>query len=103
MASLLRETVQGSRTHPGEVLKEDFLVPLGLSANALARAIDVQPNRITGIINGVRGVTADTALRLARYFGGDPDWWMRLQAQYDLAQAQKELSQKLDAITPRAA
>src|SRR4051812_27430933 len=70
--------------HPAEILKQEFMMPLGLSANALARALDVPPGRITQIVNGVRAVTADTALRLARYFGVSPSFWMNLQLRYEL-------------------
>jgi addiction module HigA family antidote len=72
------------RTHPGEILHEEFLVPLGMSANALARELRVPPNRITAIVNQTRSVTADTALRLARYFGTTPEFWTNLQAAHDL-------------------
>ena len=70
--------------HPGEILKEEFMKPLGLSANALARALRVPPNRISAIVNESRSVTADTALRLAKAFGSTPDFWLNLQKQYDL-------------------
>ncbi len=70
--------------HPGEVLKEEFMTPLGLSANGLARALRVPANRISAIVNGDRGVTADTALRLAKALGTTPDFWLNLQKQYDL-------------------
>lgn len=70
--------------HPGEILREDFLAPLGMSANALAHALDVPATRIHEIIKGRRSVTADTAQRLARYFGGDAASWLNLQAIYDL-------------------
>jgi antitoxin HigA-1 len=70
--------------HPGEMLREDFMKPLGLSANALALALRVPVTRISEIVNERRSVTADTALRLSRYFGMSPEFWMRLQAQYDL-------------------
>jgi antitoxin HigA-1 len=70
--------------HPGEILTKEFLEPLGLSANALALALRVPANRITGIVNGDRAVTADTALRLARYFGTGAEMWMAIQAAYDL-------------------
>jgi addiction module HigA family antidote len=76
--------------HPGEVLKEEFLKPLGLSANALARAIRVPGNRISAIVNAERGVTADTALRLAKALGTTPDFWLNLQKQYDLDCARDE-------------
>lgn len=72
-------TLHRIRTHPGVVLREEFMLPLELSANALSRALDVPPNRITTIVNGDRSVTGDTALRLARYFGTTPEFWMNLQ------------------------
>ncbi len=74
--------------HPGEVLREDFLVPLGLSANALAKALNVPAPRINDIVRERRGVSADTAMRLARYFGGDARSWLNLQAAYDLRLAE---------------
>lgn len=70
--------------HPGEVLREDFLVPLGLSANALAMALGVPATRIHEIVKERRGISADTAERLARYFGGDAASWLAMQASYDL-------------------
>lgn len=70
--------------HPGEVLREDFLVPLNLTASALARALHVPPNRVTGLLNETRAVTAATALRLARFFGTTPEFWLNLQSTYDL-------------------
>jgi addiction module HigA family antidote len=70
--------------HPGEVLKDEFMLPMGLSANELARSIRVPHNRISAIVNGDRGVTADTALRLAKALGTTPDFWLSLQKQYDL-------------------
>jgi addiction module HigA family antidote len=78
------------RTHPGEVLQEEYLTPLGMSARQLAEAIDVPGNRITDIIRQRRSVTADTALRLARYFGTDPRFWMNLQVAHDLSRAEAE-------------
>ena len=90
--------------HPGEVLAEEFLLPLGLSQNALARALDVPPRRINEIVLGKRAITADTALRLARYFGNTPGFWMALQATYDLEAAQEILGQQLEKkIQPRGA
>ena len=71
--------------HPGEVLAEDYLAPLGMSANALALALRVPANRLTDIIRGKRSISADTALRLARHFGTSAQLWMGLQSQYDLA------------------
>ncbi len=73
--------------HPGEMLREDFMVPLGLSANALAMALRVPSTRISEIVNERRGITADTALRLGRYFRMTPEFWMNLQSHYDLESA----------------
>ena len=87
--------------HPGEILREEFMAPLGLSANALARALHVTPARINDIVRERRGITADTALRLARYFGGDAQSWLNLQTAYDLRLA--EQSVELRDIQPRAA
>ena len=70
--------------HPGEILLQDFLKPLGISINQLARDLDVPPNRISGIVNGARSITADTALRLGTYFGVSPETWLGLQLDYEL-------------------
>ncbi|MDV2983319.1 UNVERIFIED_CONTAM: HigA family addiction module antitoxin [Methylobacteriaceae bacterium AG10] len=78
------------RTHPGEYLSEEYLRPLGLSARRLAIEIGVPANRITELVRTRRGITADTALRLARYFGTTPQFWMNFQAGYDLSKAQAE-------------
>lgn len=75
--------------HPGEILKEDLLIPLGISINRLGRDLRVPVTRMSEIVNGRRGITADTALRLARYFGTTPEFWMNLQAAYDLDSAQR--------------
>ena len=77
--------------------------PLGLSSNALARTLGVTPTRVNEIVNGKRGVSADTALRLARYFGTTPDVWMNLQQQFDLETASRQLGETIKQITPRAA
>ena len=74
--------------HPGEILREDYMAPLGLSATALARALGVTPARINDIVRGRPGITGDTALRLARYFGTDAQSWLNLQAAYDLRAAE---------------
>jgi addiction module HigA family antidote len=79
------------RSHPGEILREEFLEPLGMSARALATEIGVPPNRLTEIAAGRRTVSADTAIRLGRYFGTDPRFWLNLQAAYDLSKAQAEV------------
>ena len=90
--------------HPGEILAEEFLIPLKLSQNALARALGVPPRRINEIVLGKRAISADTALRLARYFGSTPDFWMALQASYDLEEAQQSLGSLLEKqVRPRAA
>ena len=75
--------------HPGEILREDYLVPLGLSVNKLALALKVPTSRMNDIVNGTRGVSADTALRLERYFGSEAQGWLNLQAIYDLKTAEK--------------
>ena len=80
-------------THPGRILYEQFLKPTGLSQNALAREIGVPPRRINEIILGKRGITADTALRLAKRFGNSAHYWMALQADFDLHVAQREAGQ----------
>lgn len=81
--------------HPGEVLLEEFLKPLALSQNRLAIEIGVDARRINEIVLRKRGITADTALRLARYFNTSPQFWMGLQAQYDLDMAEDELADRL--------
>ena len=78
------------RTHPGEVLREEYLVPLGLSARALAKLLGVPANRLTEIMRGTRDVTADTAIRLGRYFGNRAQFWLDLQGQYDIAVVERE-------------
>lgn len=78
------------RTHPGEILREEYLTPLGMSARALAKSLNVPANRLTEIMRGERDVSADTAIRLGRYFGTDPRFWLNLQAAYDLSKAEKE-------------
>lgn len=89
---------------PGEILHEEFLEPLGLSAAALARALHVPANRITALINGQRSVSADTALRLARYFGTTPEFWVRLQAEYELREARRTVAEHIEReVSPRVA
>lgn len=87
--------------HPGEVLKHDFMDPFGLSATGLAKAIGVTPARISEIVRGRRGITAETALRLARYFGTDARSWMNLQDRYELMLAERNEASALRAIRPR--
>lgn len=81
------------KTHPGRILYEQFMKPAGLSQNALARELGVPPRRVNEIILGKRGITADTALRLAKHFGNAPQFWMALQADFDLQLAQQEARQ----------
>jgi len=89
--------------HPGEVLLEDFLSPMGLSQTALARAIGVPPRRINEIVLGKRAITADTDLRLARYFRMSEGFFLGLQTDYELMQRRRQIGDKLKAIRPRAA
>lgn len=90
--------------HPGEVLREDFLKPLGMSANALAKALNVAAPRINDIVRERRGVSADTAMRLARYFGGDARSWLNLQTAYDLRIAETTSAKRIAReISPAAA
>jgi antitoxin HigA-1 len=81
------------RTHPDEVLREEFLAPLGMSSHQLAAAIDVPPNRISEIVLENRSVTADTALRLAKHFNTTPEFWMNLQSAHDLSKARAAVEQ----------
>ncbi len=91
-------------THPGEVLAEEFLGPRGLSANALSIALRVPSTRIGAILKGVRGVTADTALRLARFFGTSAEFWVNLQSTHDLTKALVEVGPIIEReVNPRAA
>ncbi len=83
--------------HPGEILTEDFLIPLRISQYRLAKDISVPPRRINEIVHGQRSVTADTALRLGRYFKMSPQFWLNLQAHYDLEEAEDRIGDKLDS------
>lgn len=85
-----------SPIHPGEVLLEDFMKPLGLTQYRLARDLGVTPIRISQIVNGERSITVDTAMRLARYFGTSAAVWLRLQVRYDLEVAEKELGPRIN-------
>jgi addiction module HigA family antidote len=90
--------------HPGEILREDFLSPLEMSVNALAQALRVPSTRLHEIVKERRAVTPDTALRLARYFGGDAQSWLNLQASYDLKVAERDLGPAIESqVKPRAA
>jgi addiction module HigA family antidote len=83
--------------HPGEILLEEFMKPLGVSINKLARHIDVPPGRISEIVNGKRAVTADTALRLGRYFGVSPEIWLNLQSDYELRVTMRDAGKEIEA------
>jgi addiction module HigA family antidote len=90
--------------HPGEILREEFLVPLGMSANALAIALRVPAPRVNDVVLERRAITPDTALRLAQYFGGDAESWMNLQITYDLRRTEQIVGEKIRSeIVPRAA
>jgi antitoxin HigA-1 len=90
--------------HPGAILKEEFLEPMGISAYALAKAIGVPRNRVTAILHGHRAISADTALRLGRYFGTSAEFWLGLQTSHDLEAARREIGARLDQeIAPHAA
>src|SRR5262245_31761453 len=90
--------------HPGEILREDYLIPLNMSANALSKALNVPSRRINDIVHKRRGFTADTAMRLARYFGGDARSWLNLQAAYDLRVAEIENAKRIEReVIPAAA
>jgi addiction module HigA family antidote len=84
--------------HPGEILLEDFMKPMGLTARKLAADIDVPPSRISELVNGMRPITADTALRLGLFFAMDPRFWLNLQSEYDMRVATRE---RLADIAPR--
>jgi addiction module HigA family antidote len=86
--------------HPGEILREEYMLPLQLSSNALARALEVTPARINEIVRERRGISADTALRLGRYFGNDAQSWLNLQQRYDIECAQDSIGGVLKKITP---
>jgi addiction module HigA family antidote len=88
-------------THPGEILLEEFMVPLGLSARELARSLDVPHNRISELVAGRRSMTADTALRLEKYFGMEARFWLNLQVSHDLSRARNESDHQ--GIKPREA
>src|SRR5438046_2172251 len=89
--------------HPGETIREDVLQPLGLSVNQLAKALGVTAARLNDIVRGRRGITADTALRLARYLGNSPEFWLGLQLEYDLRSVPRATQREIErAVRPRA-
>lgn len=99
-----KKTEKFDPIHPGETLREDFLLPLSLSANRLALELRVPVTRINDILHGRRSITTDTALRLARYFGTTPQYWINLQSNYDLEVAQDSLGKAIESeVRPRQA
>jgi addiction module HigA family antidote len=100
---MMRRRTQGINPYPGEILMEEFLEPMQLSQTALARAIGVPPRRIKEIVLGKRAVTADTDLRLARYFGMSEGFFIGLQTDYELMERKRAIGEKLKAIRPSAA
>jgi addiction module HigA family antidote len=100
---MMRNEIKLPPIHPGEILNEDFLIPMGISKYRLAKAIGVDATRIHSIVLGTRAITAETALLLARYFGNSAEFWMGLQAQYERERAQDEMAERLAAIIPRRA
>jgi antitoxin HigA-1 len=98
--SFARRGPAGFAVHPGEILKEEFLVPLSLSGYALARALGVPPQSVNDIILKKRGISAEMALRLAKFFSTSAELWMNLQSAYELATAQKKLKAKVEKIAP---
>ena len=99
----LRPNPLAHNPHPGEILLEEFMKPLGLSQNALARALKVSPRRINELVHGKRAVSAETDLRLARYFNLHEGFFLGLQADFDLMEQKRKLGDRLRDITPRAA
>ena len=89
-----------SNVHPGEILEQEFLEPLSITAYKLSKAIGVQQTRISLIIKGKRGITADTAMRFSKFFGTSPEFWMNLQREYDLRKVKIEIKEIIDNIVP---
>ncbi len=92
-----RETIEVEPIHPGEILLEEFMKPLGLSQNRLARELDLPPNRIHDVVHGRRSITPDTAFRLACFFGTSPEFWLNLQQRYDLLRLERREGARLRA------
>ena len=97
---MVRIPTQRAPTHPGEMLLEEFLIPMGITQQQLADAIRVPYQRVNEIVNGRRGITPSTALRLAKFFGMSADFWMNLQMRWDLYHAQQDEAGHLEAIKP---
>src|SRR5580658_7315005 len=100
MMSSVRKAASNWRIHPGEILREEFLKPLAISAYALAKRLRVPPPRINDIVLERRGITVDTALRLSRFFGTTEQFWLNLQDAYDIGRAKAELADELNQIEP---
>jgi addiction module HigA family antidote len=98
--SILRKGAPNWRIHPGEILREEFLKPMAISAYALAKRLRVPPPRINDIVLERRGITADTALRLSRFFGTTERFWLNLQDAYDIGRVRVELAKELEQIEP---
>ena len=96
---LVKQVAKLKNIHPGDILLHEFLEPMGISQNKLAREISVPPRRINEIVLGKRSITADTALRLARYFGSSEKFWLGLQDDYDLEEASKKMGKALSRIS----
>ena len=99
-SSTATDTDQIDPIHPGEVIMEDFIEEFGITQNKLATTIGVPPRRINEIVHGKRGITADTAVRLAKYFGTSAELWMNLQSHYELRLERRALREQLDSIVP---
>lgn len=98
----MKKTSYVAPVHPGEALREDLLKPLGISVNQLAKALSVPANRLNQIVNGKRGITPDTSLRLSRYFGFSPEYWWNLQTHYELELARRSSMPRIEQeIEPR--
>lgn len=95
---MAKKTKQLDPIHPGEILAEDFMEPLGISINGLSRDLHVPPNRIHAIVHGTRSITADTALRLGTYFGVTPETWLNLQLEYDLRLARRVVGEEIARV-----
>jgi len=98
--SVIRKGTPNWRIHPGEILREEFLKPMSISAYALAKRLHVPPPRINDIVLERRGITADTALRLSRFFGTTEQFWLNLQDAYDIGRVKAELARELEQIQP---
>ena len=98
---MVRIPTDRAPTHPGEMLQEEFLLPLGVTQRELANGINVPFQRVNEVVRGRRGVTPSTALRLSRYLGTSPDFWMNLQLRWDLYHAQRAEGEQIESIRPR--